>query len=77
MSTVLPFHLLLDESASRAGEPIDALNASLPDVHQEMAHNPVLADKIWFSIIAFSHDGDSTFVGYRFSGHSSTLEQGG
>jgi uncharacterized protein YegL len=37
-----------------AGEPIQAVKQSLLDVHAEIGSNPVVADKAWFSVIAFS-----------------------
>ena len=54
MSQVLPFYLLCDESGSMRGEPIRAINASLPEVHSEVGSNPAVADKTRFCIIGFS-----------------------
>lgn len=36
------------------GEPLRAINASLPDIHSEVASSPVVADKTQFCIIGFS-----------------------
>jgi uncharacterized protein YegL len=36
------------------GEPLQAINAALPDVHAEIGSNPVVADKTRFCIIGFS-----------------------
>jgi uncharacterized protein YegL len=53
---VLPFYLVCDESSSMAGGPIDAINESLPKLHQEIGGNPVVADKTRFCLIGFSHE---------------------
>lgn len=53
---VLPFYLVCDESSSMAGAPIDAINRSLPELHQEIGGNPVVADKTRFCLISFSHE---------------------
>jgi uncharacterized protein YegL len=54
MPQVLPFYLVCDESGSMRGEPIRAINESLPDVRSEVGSNPVVADKTRFCIIGFS-----------------------
>ncbi|MBA9002499.1 vWA domain-containing protein [Thermomonospora cellulosilytica] len=51
---VLPFYLVCDESYSMDGDPINAINASLPDLHAEIGGNPVVADKTRFCLISFS-----------------------
>lgn len=51
---VLPFYLVCDESGSMGGDPIDAINEALPELHMEIGANPVVADKTRFSIIGFS-----------------------
>ncbi|RBQ20061.1 hypothetical protein DP939_09545 [Spongiactinospora rosea] len=51
---VLPFYLVCDESASMDGEPLDAINNELPKIHQEIASNPIVADKARFSMVGFS-----------------------
>jgi len=51
---LLLFYLLLDESASMAGERIDTINAVLPKLHQAMRAHPAVSDKVRVSIIAFS-----------------------
>jgi uncharacterized protein YegL len=38
------------------GAPIDAINKSLPELHQEIGGNPVVADKTRFCLISFSHE---------------------
>lgn len=55
---VLPFYLVCDESGSMAGDPIQAINDSLPALHQEVSTNPVVADKTRFSLIGFSDDAE-------------------
>jgi uncharacterized protein YegL len=55
---LLPFYLVCDESGSMAGPPIDAINASLPELHQEIGSNPVVADKTRFCLMGFSDHAD-------------------
>jgi uncharacterized protein YegL len=55
---LLPFYLVCDESASMQGAPIDAINQSLPELHQEIGANPVVADKTRFCLIGFSDHAD-------------------
>jgi len=51
---LLPFYLVCDESGSMSGGPIDAINQSLPEMHQEIGSNPVVADKTRLCLIGFS-----------------------
>lgn len=51
---LLPFYLVCDESGSMAGGGVDAINASLPDLHHEISTNPSVADKTRFALIGFS-----------------------
>ncbi|MEU2239661.1 VWA domain-containing protein [Streptomyces sp. NPDC018338] len=53
---ILPFYLLCDESGSMAGDNIDALNSTLPQLHHEISTNPTVADKTRFCLIGFSTD---------------------
>ncbi|MFI0487227.1 VWA domain-containing protein [Actinomadura sp. 9N215] len=53
---VLPFYLVCDESWSMSGEPIKAINDSLPRLHEEIGSNPVVADKTRFCLISFSQE---------------------
>lgn len=53
---VLPFYLLCDESESLGGESIDAINQQLVDLHAEIVADPVVSDKAYFGIVAFSDD---------------------
>lgn len=55
---VLPFYLVCDESGSMGGDPIQAINDSLPGLHQEVSTNPIVADKTRFSLIGFSDDAE-------------------
>ncbi|TDD78009.1 vWA domain-containing protein [Actinomadura rubrisoli] len=55
MGQVLPFYLVCDESSSMSGEPVQAINNSLPKLHAEIASNPVVADKTRFALIGFNH----------------------
>jgi uncharacterized protein YegL len=51
---ILPFYLVCDESGSMSGEPIEAINTALPELHHEIGTNPVVSDKTQFGIIGFS-----------------------
>lgn len=51
---VLPFYLVCDESASMAGEPVAAVNQSLPDIHYAITSQPAIADKTRFGLIGFA-----------------------
>jgi uncharacterized protein YegL len=51
---VLPFYVVADESGSMDGAPITAINAALPRLHAEVISNPVVTDKIRFSLMAFA-----------------------
>ncbi len=51
---LLPFYLVADVSVSMSGKPIEALNEALPEVHDAIASDLVVADKTRFSIISFS-----------------------
>jgi uncharacterized protein YegL len=53
---VLPFYLVCDESSSMSGNPIKAINDSLPKLHAEIGSNPVVADKTRFCLIGFNND---------------------
>lgn len=53
---ILPFYLVCDESTSMEGEPIEAINKALPELHMKIGANPVVADKAHFAIIAFNHE---------------------
>lgn len=55
---ILPFYLVCDESGSMAGQPLDAINKALPELHQEIGLNPVVADKTQFAIIGFSDSAE-------------------
>jgi len=58
MSTtvIYPWYIVCDESVSMSGDPIDAVNEALPELHAEIASNPVIAHKTRLCIIAFSDD---------------------
>ena len=52
---ILPFYIVCDESGSM--EPIGgiaAINQALPDLHAEIASNPLVADKCRIGLITFS-----------------------
>src|SRR5262249_16300712 len=57
MSQVLPFYLVCDESGSMAGQPLDAVNHSLPKIHSEIGSNPVVAGKTKFCLIGVRDTG--------------------
>jgi len=52
--TVFPVFLLVDVSASMAGGPIEALNASLPDLKKEMMSNPTVGEIARVGLVTFS-----------------------
>ena len=52
---ILPFYLVCDQSSSMDGEPIDTINATLPELHREISINPRVSDKAHFGIIAFGY----------------------
>jgi uncharacterized protein YegL len=54
MGQILPFYLVCDESGSMSGDPLDAINDSLPKIHTEIGSNPVVADKTKFALLGFS-----------------------
>ncbi len=51
---VLPFYLVCDESGSMDGPPLQAINESLPKIHNEIGSHPAVADKTKFCLIGFS-----------------------
>jgi uncharacterized protein YegL len=55
---VIPFYVVVDESASMAGAPLDAANEALKDLHEEIAQQPALADRARFSVVGFSNDAE-------------------
>ena len=58
-SQVLPFYIVCDESASM--EPIGgivAMNQALPDIHAEIASNPLVSDKCLISLITFAETAE-------------------
>ena len=55
MAQVLPFYLVCDESGSMFGEPVKAINDSLPELHAEIGSNPTVSDKTKFCFISFNH----------------------
>ncbi|MFO7976750.1 MAG: vWA domain-containing protein [Planctomycetota bacterium] len=50
----LPVYLLLDCSASMAGEPISAMEMGLRGLIGELRSDPQALDTVWVSVIAFS-----------------------
>lgn len=50
----LPVYLLLDCSASMAGEPIAAMEMGLQCLIGELRNDPQALDTVWISVIAFS-----------------------
>lgn len=51
---IYPWYIVCDESVSMSGDPIAAVNDALPELHAEIASNPVISHKTRLSIIAFS-----------------------
>ena len=56
---ILPFYILCDESASMAyNGGIDAINEGLPELHAEIAADPLVSDKCRICLISFSDDAE-------------------
>jgi uncharacterized protein YegL len=55
---VLPLYFVCDESEEMAGEPIDAINASVPDLWQEIGSIPALAAVTRLGVIGFSDSAE-------------------
>jgi uncharacterized protein YegL len=53
---VLPFYLVVDVSLSMRGDKLDQANRIMPSVVDALAENPILADKVRFSVIDFGDD---------------------
>lgn len=51
---VLPFYLLIDVSWSMSGTKIDAANRILPEFVDALRRDPVISDKVKFSVVDFS-----------------------
>lgn len=51
---IFPWYIVCDESVSMSGDPIASVNDALPELHAEIASNPVISHKTRLSIIAFS-----------------------
>ena len=51
---ILPFYLLVDESGSMSGSPVDAVNEGLMTIWREVVKNPLVSKMAWVSVIAFS-----------------------
>src|SRR4051812_29114628 len=53
---ILPFYLVCDESGSMHNEIIKMNEELIPDLHQAIGTDPVVADKTRFAIIGFAED---------------------
>jgi uncharacterized protein YegL len=53
-SPLIPFYVVVDVSYSMIGDKIAAANQVLPEVANALALNPVVNDKIRFSLVTFS-----------------------
>ncbi len=76
---VLPFYLVCDESYSMSGEPIAAINAQMPELHNHITNDPTVSDIVEFGIVAFSSDAEVTLPLSNLSDVSAmpALEAGG
>jgi uncharacterized protein YegL len=54
--TIFPVFLLVDVSASMAGGPIEALNAALPGLKNEMLSNPTVGEIARVALVTFSDE---------------------
>lgn len=53
---LLPFYLVLDVSWSMDGDNMQAANDIMPTLADAIAQNPILGDKVRFSLVDFSDD---------------------
>jgi len=53
-SQVMPFYILCDESGSMQGAKLDAVNQGLPKIHQAVASDPIVNDRVRVGVISFS-----------------------
>ena len=51
---IMPFYLLVDESGSMSGSPVDAVNEGLMTIWREVIKEPLVSKMVWVSVIAFS-----------------------
>lgn len=54
---VFPVFMLVDVSASMAGGPIEAVNAAIPDLKDEMLSNPLVGEIARVCVVTFSDIG--------------------
>lgn len=52
---LLLFYLLADASASMSGRPIEAINQALPEIHDAIATNSLVAEKTRLGIVSFNN----------------------
>lgn len=50
------FYLVADASASMSGQPIDAINHALPEIHDAIATSPLVAEKTRLGIVSFNSE---------------------
>lgn len=53
---LLLFYLLADASASMSGQPIEAINLALPEIHDAIATNSLVAEKTRLGIVSFNSE---------------------
>jgi uncharacterized protein YegL len=51
---VFPFYILCDASRSMKGDRIGSVNAGLPNIHQAIVSDPVVAEKARLGVISFA-----------------------
>lgn len=59
----VPVVMLMDNSYSMRGEPIDALNTALADMQERLHHDPELSSKAEICLITFGHNGVAAWHG--------------
>lgn len=65
---ILPFYIVCDESGSMGPiGGIDAINQALPDLHAEIAADPLVSDKCRIGLITFSDDAEELMSLTRLS----------
>lgn len=56
LGKLIPFYLVIDVSYSMAGDKLNQANQIVPEVADTLAQNPIIADKVRFSVVDFSDD---------------------
>ena len=55
---MIPFYIICDESQSMEGSKLDACNTALPEIHNAIASDPIVNDKVRIGVISFSDSAE-------------------